>query len=85
MAIEYHFRADNHALSYIMALVNGFSSASFTDIAMVVAKTTYSSLWDGSGASYCCSAGVVGIPHCIMAVSCIYTLLGATFSIKTAK
>ena len=68
-----------------MALVNGFRSAIFMDIAMCIAETYYSGLWVDPRASYCYSAGVVGVSHCIMAVSCIYTLLGAIFLIKTNK
>ena len=33
-AIKYCFRADKRALAYILVLINGFSSASFMDIAM---------------------------------------------------
>ena len=40
MAIKYYFRADNHALAYVVAPVNSFSSASFMDIATRVAETS---------------------------------------------
>ena len=40
MAIKYLFKADNHALGYIMVPVNGFGSASFTDIAIYVSVTS---------------------------------------------
>ena len=65
--------------------VNGFGLACFIDIARCVAKTSYSDLWDGLRASYCYSSGVVGISRCIMAASCIHTLLGANFLIKMNK
>ena len=83
--MKYHYNADNHTLACVIAPVNGFSSANFIDIAKCVDVTSYSSLQDGPGAFYCYSAGVIGISHCIMAVSCICTLLGAIFSIKTDK
>ena len=66
-----------------MAPVNGFSSASFKDVAICVVCTFYSGLWDDPGASYCYYACVVGILYCIIAVSCICTLLGAILLIKT--
>ena len=53
--------AENHALACIIAPVNGFGLASFMDIAKHIADTSYSSLWDGPGASYCYSASVIGI------------------------
>ena len=68
-----------------MAPINGFNSDILMNIAMNIAVTSYSGLWDGPGASYCYSSGVVGILHCIMAVSCTHTLLGAIFLIKTDK
>ena len=68
-----------------MAPVNGFGSISFMYIAMCVAGISYSGFQDGPGASYSCSAGVVGILHCIMAESCIRTLLGAFSLIITDK
>ena len=40
MAIKYHFKAANHAIAYIMAPVNGFSSAIFMDIATNIAGTS---------------------------------------------
>ena len=85
MDINQHFRADNHALACAMVPLNGFISASFMHIAIQVAGTSYSGPRVGPGASYCYSAGVVGILCCIMAASCIHTLLGANFSIKTDK
>ena len=57
--------------------VNGFSSDNFTDITIFVAITLYSGRQDGPGASCCYSAGIVVISHCIIAVSCIFILLGA--------
>ena len=44
-----------------MVPVNGFVLAIFMDIAMHVAGTFYSGLWDGPGASYCYYAAVVGV------------------------
>ena len=40
MAIKYHFRADNHAFTYVILPVNGFDSATFMDIATHVAGTS---------------------------------------------
>ena len=37
MAKKYHFKANNHAIAYVIAPVNGFSSASFMDIARCIA------------------------------------------------
>ena len=37
---KYHFRADNNALAYVAAPVNGFSFASFMDIAIHIARTS---------------------------------------------
>ena len=54
-----------------MAPVNAFSLASFMDIAMHVAVTSYSGYQDGPGASYCYCAGVFGTLHRIRAASCI--------------
>ena len=68
-----------------MAPVNSFSSASFMDIATCIAATSYSGPWDSLGASYGYFSGVVGVSRCIMAASCVYTLLGAISSIKTGK
>ena len=41
--MKYHFNADNHALTRVIALVNGFGSAIFTEIATFVAGNSYSS------------------------------------------
>ena len=68
-----------------MVPVNGFGSASFMDKAIHVAGTPYSSLCDSLGVSYCYSTGVISVLHCSIAASCIHTLLGAIFSIKTDK
>ena len=68
-----------------MVPVNGFGSASFMDIATCVAGSSYSGLLDGPGASYCYAAGVVGISCCIIAASCIRTLLDAISSIRIGK
>ena len=68
-----------------MAPVNTFGSDSFMDIATQVAGSSYSGLWDGPRASYCYVSGVVSILYCIMAASCIQTLLGAISLIKTTK
>ena len=68
-----------------MAPVNGFGSDSFMDIAMCVGRSSYSGLWDGPGTSYYSVAGVVSISCCIMAASCIRTLLGAIFIKKMNK
>ena len=70
-ATRYHLKVDSHALTYIVAPVNGFGSASFTDIATQIASSSYSGLWDGPGAFFCYVAGVVGISRCIIAASCI--------------
>ena len=78
MAIK-RFRADNHALSCIVVPVNSFSSAIFTDIVIHISETSYFGHWDNPGASYCYSAGIVGVSHCIMAESCIRTLLRDIF------
>ena len=78
-------RADSHALAYVVAPVNSFGLASFIDIAMCVALSSYFGLWDGPGASYCSVAGIVGISHCIMPASCIRTLLGVIFAVKMNK
>ena len=59
MAMKYCFKADNHALAYNTALVNGFGLASFTDMATYVARTSYSGHWDGLGASCCYSPGII--------------------------
>ena len=68
-----------------MVPVNGFDSASFTDIAIRIGWSSYSGLWDGPGTSYCSVAGVIGVSHCIMAASCIPTLLGAILTKETNK
>ena len=68
-----------------MAPVNSCSSASLMDIAMHMSGTSYSGCWGGFGASYSYFAGIFGVSHCIMAVSCIYTLLAAIFLIKVDK
>ena len=65
--------------SLVVALVNSFGSASFINMATYVARTTFSGFQDGLEASYCYFFGIVIIPHCIMAVSCICTLLGVIF------
>ena len=60
-AIKYHFKADKHTLAYIIALVNGVSSASFTDIATYVAENYYSACWDSPGVFCCFSTGFIGV------------------------
>ena len=74
------FRADNHALAYIVAPVKGFGSASFMDIVNCMVGTSYLGLQDGPGASSCYIAGVIGVSRCIGAASCIFTHLGAIFA-----
>ena len=51
-AMQYHFKADNHALTWVMEPVNGLSSANFSDITTSVSRNSYSGHWDGLGA-YC--------------------------------
>ena len=71
MAMKLRFNADNHAFSWVIAPVNGFGSASFMDMAMYVAETSYSHYQDGPEASYCCSAGIVCISQYIIVACCI--------------
>ena len=85
IAIKYCLRADSHALAYVVAPVNGFGSASFMDITTCVVWNSYSGIWDGPGTSYCYVASVASVSRCIMAASCIRTLLGVIFSKKTNK
>ena len=62
-----------------MPPVNGFVSANFTDIAILIAGTFHSYLWDGYVVSYGYSAGIMAVIYWIMAVFCILTLLWAIF------
>ena len=78
-----YFRADNHALAYVLVPVNSFGLANFIDIATCIAVSFYSGLLDGPGASYCYSTGFLSISNCIIVESCIYTLQGVISSIKT--
>ena len=49
MDVKNHFKADKHALTYVVGPVNGFSSASFMNITTFVGVTSYSGHWDGPG------------------------------------
>ena len=75
--MKYCFKADNHAIAYIVAPVNSFSSASFTDITTCVARTSCSGCQDGPGACCCYFAGIIIVLYYIIAAPRIYTLLGA--------
>ena len=77
--MKLRFRADNHALAYVVVPVKGFGSASFMDIITRMVGTSYLGLQDAPGASSCYVAGVVGVSRCIRAASCIRTRLGAIF------
>ena len=66
-------------------LVNGFGTANSTDIATLVAGTSYSCHWNGPRASYSCSKGIFFVLYCIMIVSCICTLFGAILLKKNSK
>ena len=79
IAMNYYFNTDNDAHACVVATVNGFSSASFTDNTICIGRPSFSGHWDGLGASYCCFARIIAIPYCILRVSCIHTLLGALF------
>ena len=85
MAMEYFFNADNHALSWFVVPVNGFSSARLINMTIFVAETSFYGRWDGLGTSYCYFAGIVVVPHCTMVASCIHTLLEAILLIKRDK
>ena len=50
--MKYYFNTDNHAFACIMAPVNRFCLANFTDITTHIAGTSYSGHWDGLWASY---------------------------------
>ena len=76
-AMKYHFKSDNHAHTCVIAPLYGFSLVILTDITTHVVWIYYSYHWDGPGASYIYFAGIASSFHCIMAVSCIYTLLEA--------
>ena len=78
-AMKYSFTAYNYALAWVVELVNGFDSAIFLDITTNVARVSFSSCQDSPGASCCYSSGIIDVSHCIMAISCICTLLGAVF------
>ena len=64
----------------LWAPVKGFGLASFMDIITCVVGTSYLGLQDGPGASSCYISGIFGVSHCIRAVSCICTHLGAIFA-----
>ena len=85
MAMKYRFNADSHALAWVVAPVNSFGSASFTDIAIYVTETSLSGCQD-SPKVYCCySSGAISVSRCIMAASCFNTLIKAIFSAKMNK
>ena len=75
IAMKYYFNADNHACTYALVLVNGFGLANLIDITTLVVVTSYSCYQAGSRVSYSYSVDILAIPYCIVAVSCIYTLL----------
>ena len=70
-AIKNYANAANYALSCVMVPVNGFGSANSSDIATCVAGTSYSSCWDGIGASNYYSEGIIAFPCYIIAAYCI--------------
>ena len=77
--MKYHFNAENHASTCVMSLVNGFNSANLSDIAIGIAGTSYYCCQDSPGVSYGYSAGIIVVLHCIIAVFCIFIILGAIF------
>ena len=78
-AMKYHFNTDSHALTWVAVQVNSFGSASFVENTTCIARTSYSGCWNGPGASWCYSTGIIAYLLCMMAVFCIHTLLGAIF------
>ena len=79
IAVKYCFKADNYALPCILVPVNCFGSASFIESATHIARTSYSGHQNGPTEFFCYTAGIVAILCCIMAVFCIYTLLGPIY------
>ena len=77
--MKHYFNANNHAIACFMAPVNGFTSANSTNTATHIAKASYSVCCDSPGASYFYSSSIIAVPYCILAASCIFTLLGAIF------
>ena len=75
IAMKYCIKAENHAFACIMAPMDVFYSACFVDITTDIAGTSYFSCWDSFGTSCCYSVGIVDISYCIMAISCIPTIL----------
>ena len=65
--------------------VKGFNSASLTYIATCVAISSYFCHLNDPGASYGYYTGIVAILYCIIAASCIHTLLRAIFLGKKDK
>ena len=60
-----------------MVQVNDFFLVILADITTYVAWTPYFCYLGSLGASYGNSEGIVSVPCCIIAASCIFTLLGA--------
>ena len=73
----YNFKADKHAHTNAIALVNGFSSANLTDITTCVALAFYSYCQNSPKAFYSCSRGISFVLHCIIVAFYILTPLGA--------
>ena len=74
-AMKYHFKADNCLCACVMVPVICLSSANLTDITTPIAWTSYSYPLYSFGVSYNSSKGIAFVPFCIMATSCICTLL----------
>ena len=75
--MQHHFNTNSYTFTYVIVLVNGFNSENLIDITIFVARTSYSGHKDGIWASYFYFEGTIAVPHYTIAVSCIYTLLGA--------
>ena len=73
---KYHFRADNHACTCVIAPVNGFVSNYFTDLTTYISYTSYLYCHGGPGVFYSCFC-IASILYQIIVVSCIFTLLEA--------
>ena len=75
--MKYYFRVDSHACTCILVPVNEFNWANLIDTTSHVVWTSYTCHCDEPGASYSYSTGITCGPCCIIAVSFIFTLLGA--------
>ena len=77
--MKYHFSAENHACACIMVSLNGLSSANSSNNNTFIDIDSCFCHQDCLRASYGYFSGIATIPFCIMAASCICTLLRAIF------